>query len=245
MTPVDVNVFTGGAPYREVPHPEPAVLARVLAREGVGAAWVADLPSAFGADPHARSELLFESLAPHADVLRPVITVDPARAGWEDALARGATRGAVAVRGYARGDALRALAARSGAAGMPLLLAAHLEPAAEAHFAGAGAATVRDALGASAEVRVVVTGAARALIEETEAAVEPAMRARLWWEISRIAGPPADDLAVLVRAMGASRFVYGSGWPLRLTQVPRANLELLPSDLAGSALAAAPFIARP
>jgi hypothetical protein len=50
-------------------------------------------------------------------------------------------------------------------------------------------------------------------------------------------GPPGDDLAHLLRTVGPDRFVYGSGWPLRLAQTPRANLALLPDDLAGAALA--------
>jgi hypothetical protein len=36
--------------------------------------------------------------------------------------------------------------------------------------------------------------------------------------------------------MGATRFVYGTAWPLRLAQTPRANLALLPDDLSGSTL---------
>jgi hypothetical protein len=37
--------------------------------------------------------------------------------------------------------------------------------------------------------------------------------------------------------MGAERFLYGTMWPLRLTQVARANLALLPSELTGLPLA--------
>jgi hypothetical protein len=33
--------------------------------------------------------------------------------------------------------------------------------------------------------------------------------------------------------------VYGTHWPMRLTQNPRANLDLLPDDLGGSLLASA------
>jgi predicted TIM-barrel fold metal-dependent hydrolase len=50
-------------------------------------------------------------------------------------------------------------------------------------------------------------------------------------------GPPGEDLAHLLRTVGRDRFVYGSAWPLRLTQTPRANLALLPDDLIGVELA--------
>jgi len=239
----DAHAFIGGVPYRDVPHPEPQILARVLAREGVDAAWVADLPSAFG-DAHARNDALLDGLAPHAAVLRAVITVDPAREDWEEALARGAGRGAVAVRTYAGSAALEAVAARCAARGLPLVLAAHLEPAAAALVRSADAADV--AAAARAGARVVVTGGDRAFVERALAALDAlavreardgAARERVWFDIARIAGPSADDLAALLRAAGPARFVYGSGWPLRLTQVPKANLELLPAELAGARLA--------
>jgi len=39
-----------------------------------------------------------------------------------------------------------------------------------------------------------------------------------------------------VRTIGAERFVYGTHWPLRLTQNPRANLDLLPEPLRAPAI---------
>jgi predicted TIM-barrel fold metal-dependent hydrolase len=57
------------------------------------------------------------------------------------------------------------------------------------------------------------------------------------WDISWIWGPPEDHLAKLFRAIGSDRFVFGTQWPLRLTQNPRANLDLLPPDLAKAPLA--------
>ena len=72
----------------------------------------------------------------------------------------------------------------------------------------------------------------------------PDERARLWWDISWIWGPPDDHLAHLFRTIGAERFVYGSQWPMRLTQTPRANLDLLPDDLREARLADAEEIVR-
>ena len=37
---VDVNAFVGAYPFRDVPHPDPDVLVRVLDREEIGEAWV-------------------------------------------------------------------------------------------------------------------------------------------------------------------------------------------------------------
>ncbi len=49
-------------------------------------------------------------------------------------------------------------------------------------------------------------------------------------------GPPEDHFAHLLRSVGAERFVYGTHWPLRLVQNPRANLDLLPEDLRLTAI---------
>ena len=35
----------------------------------------------------------------------------------------------------------------------------------------------------------------------------------------------------LCRTIGSHRFVFGTGWPLRLAENPAANLALLPDDL--------------
>jgi predicted TIM-barrel fold metal-dependent hydrolase len=66
----------------------------------------------------------------------------------------------------------------------------------------------------------------------------------VWWDISWLWGPPEDDLAHLLRTCGPERFVFGSAWPLRLAQTPRANLALLPDDVLGAALASADAIAK-
>ena len=47
----DVSTFIGPYPFRYLPHPDPEVLVRVLAREGIADAWVGHLPSAFYRDP--------------------------------------------------------------------------------------------------------------------------------------------------------------------------------------------------
>ena len=81
--------------------------------------------------------------------------------------------------------------------------------------------------------------AGRATIEEVHWALTPDEQSRMWWDISWIWGPPEDDLAHLLRTLGGARLLYGTGWPLRLTQTPRANLALLPDDLATVSLASA------
>jgi predicted TIM-barrel fold metal-dependent hydrolase len=248
MNRVDVDTFVGGHPHRPVPHPEAEVLARVLAREGVAAAWVGHLPSAFADDPTPGNDALLEELTPYREQLFPTPVVRPDRVAWERSFARELARGAVAVRAYppqwrlTGHDAhMRALAATCAEARVPLLLTTRLEDPARRDWHGAApdldAESILAALRASPRTRVIVTAAGRPLIERTLARCTSTESQRLWWDIARIAGPPRDDLAHLFATIGPSRFLYGSQWPLRLTQTPKSNLALLPDEYREAPLA--------
>jgi hypothetical protein len=105
------------------------------------------------------------------------------------------------------------------------------------------AAHVRALARADASVRLVVTGAGREMLEETHWGLTPAEQGRVHWDFAWIWGPPEDHLAHLFRTVGAERFVYGTHWPLRLTQNPRANLELLPAELRDASITDASTLA--
>ena len=251
---VDVHTFIGGYPFRHVPHPDPEVLVRVLAREGVGAAWVGHLPSAFHRDPAHGNAALYAALAPHASVLRPVPCIRPDWPGWERELARAVEAGAPAVRaypahwGFPPGSApLRELGDACAAADLALLLTVRFEDLRQrSRLDVAGdlpAATVRE-LARTTRAPLLVTAASREFVEEVHWGLTLAEQRRVWWDIAWIWGPPEDHLAHLLRTVGAERFVFGTGWPLRLTQAPAANLALLPDDLRPATLADARDLVR-
>jgi hypothetical protein len=244
---IDASAFIGPYPFRYVPHPDPDVLVRVLEREGLDGAWVGHLPSAFHRDPTPGNAALYTALAPHAGVLHPVPVVFPEWPKWEETLAEAVSRGAPAVRAYPpqwgmgpHDERILALARACGEAGIVLLLTVRFEDLRQRHWMDSagdlGGPSIRAIVRASERVHVVVTSAGRELIEEVHWGLTPAEQARVFWDIAWIWGPPEDHLAKLFRTVGAERFVYGTQWPLRLVQNPRANLDLLPDDLA-----AAPF----
>lgn len=245
---VDVHTFIGPYPWRHLPHPDPDALVRVLDREGVETAWVGHLPSAFYRDPAHGNSALYQALAPWRDRLRPAPAVRPDWPGWPRALARAVEEGAVAVRAWPvhwglgpGSSALDELAAACASHRLPLVLTVRFEDSRQRHpldVAGdLTAAHIRALARSRHDVRLVVTAAGRSLIEEVHWGLSPAERVWVWWDISWIWGPPEDDLAHLLRTVGADRFLYGSGWPLRLAQGPRANLALLPPDVSGTDLA--------
>jgi predicted TIM-barrel fold metal-dependent hydrolase len=248
MIPLDVHTYIGPYPFRHVPHPDPDVLVRVLAREGIASAWVGHLPSAFYRDPTHGNAALFAALEAHAPTLRPAPVVRPDWPGWERTLRELVERGAAAVRAYPpqwgmgpHDPSMRRLAEACGEAGVPLVLTVRFEDVRQRHWMDAAGdltgAAIRALARASAGLRLVVLAAGRELVEEVHWGLTPDERARVWWDVSWVWGPPEQHLAHLLRTIGHERFVYGTGWPLRLTQTAAASLALLPDEPRGLPLA--------
>ncbi len=239
---VDVNAYVGDYPFRAVPHPDPEALVRVMEREEIGEAWVASLPAVWHRDPTRANDELVRLLAPHKKRLRPIPAIRPDWPGWRETLKRQRASAAPAIRAYpvhwglGAGDPhLNELAAECAEHGMPLLLTMRFEDLRQRHpmdVAGdLPAATVRELARADTGARIVVTAAGREMIEEVHWGLTPNEQSLVWWDISWIWGPPEDHLAHLFATIGSDRFVFGTGWPLRLAQTPRANLALLPDEL--------------
>jgi hypothetical protein len=242
IPPVDVNTFIGEYPFRGIPHPEPDALVRVLDREEISEAWVGSLPGVWQRDPSHANEQLVRHLAPHAGRLRPAPIVRPDWPGWSETVVWCRNQNAPAVRAYPAhwglgpGDPrLVELAAACAELSLALILTVRFEDQRQRHALDVApdlsAALVRELARARTGAHIVVTAASRDLIEEVHWGLTPNERNLVWWDISWIWGPPEDHLAHLFVSIGGGRFVYGSAWPLRLAQTPRANLALLPDEL--------------
>lgn len=245
---IDVNALIGPYPFRFLPHPDPDVLVRVLDREELEAAWVGHLPSAFYRDPAAGNAQLYTALAAFAPRLRPVPTIRPDWPDWQRTLTVAHDAGAPAVRVYPPhwqiGPAdprLAELAIACGESHLAVILTVRFEDLRQRSALDVAgdlqAAAVRALARAGKNVRIIVTAAGREFIEEVHWGLTPDEQRRVYWDFSWVWGPPEDHLAKLFRSIGSERFVYGTQWPLRLTQNPRANLDLLPPDLAAFRLA--------
>jgi len=250
---IDVAAYVGSYPFRHLPHPDPDVLVRVLEREGLAGAWVGYLPSVWQRDPAPGNTALFAALEPYT-TLRPAPIVRPDWPRWEHTLEEALDRGAAAIRAYPMhwgmgpsDPSMRELALACGAVGVPLLLTTRFEDLRQRSpldvASDLTAAHVRALARADASVRLVVTGAGREMLEETHWGLTPAEQGRVHWDFAWIWGPPEDHLAHLFRTVGAERFVYGTHWPLRLTQNPRANLDLLPAELRDASITDASTLA--
>ena len=89
------------------------------------------------------------------------------------------------------------------------------------------AAAVRMLLRSHPGVRLLVTHADRAFVEEVHFGSTRVEAARIWWDISWLWGPPEDHLATVLATVGLERFVLGTGQPLRLVETSLAKLDLL------------------
>ncbi len=250
---IDAAAYIGPYPFRELPHPDPDVLVRVLEREGLSGAWVGWLPSPWQRDPGPGNASLFKAIKSFP-ALRAAPTIRPGWPGWELALASAVDDGAAAIRTYPmhcglgpHDAALRELAHACAEHGIPLVLTVRFEDLRQrSHLDAAGdlsAAHVRAMARSHASLKLVVLGAGREMIEETHWGLTPAEQERVYWDFAWVWGPPEDHFAHLVRTMGAARFVYGTHWPLRLTQNSRANLDLLPPELGAVGITDASVLA--
>jgi predicted TIM-barrel fold metal-dependent hydrolase len=234
---IDVNAFVGSYPFRRVPGTSPESLLRAMDRVKIERAWVTHLPGIFWRDPAAGNPWLHETTEKH-DRLEPVPAVHPGLEGWKDVLAEAKAAGVPAVRCDPTyygldpsGSQMLALAQACGAIGMPLMLAVRLEDARQRHPNDRAAElppwAVRSLLRSQSDLHLIVTHADRPFIEEVHFGSTPEESARIWWDISWIWGPPEDHLETLLGTIGAERFLFGSGQPLRLPETSIAKLDLL------------------
>lgn len=254
----DVSAFLGAYPWRKVPGTSAAAILAAMERTAIDAAWVSHLPSFFWRDPMEGNAWLYDT-ASRSDRLAAVPAIHPGFPGWEQELDGAAQAGVPAVRADptwygidARGAEMARLAKACASLGMPLMLAVRLEDGRQRHpndrVDELPPWAVRSLIRSDPSLRLVVTHAERTFIEEVHFGSTPAEAARIWWDITWVWGPPEDHLATLIDTMGAARFVFGTGQPLRIPENPVAKLDLLdlpPDDRAAIESGNAELLRRP
>jgi predicted TIM-barrel fold metal-dependent hydrolase len=237
QTLTDHNALIGGYPFRALPDPSPARLVAEMDRLGIGAAWTGHLPSLWYRDAAAGNDELFAALAPWRPRLLPVPAVNPVFPGWEREIERAHGERCPAVRTYpshfgftTAGAAMGELTAACAEAGLVLVLTMRLEDGRQRSrldvVADLIGADVRNTVRSHDAVRLLVTNADRAIVEEVHWGSTPAESSRIRWDISWIWAAPEDHLQHLYRTVGRERFVFGTHFPLRLHENALARLEL-------------------
>ena len=234
---VDVNTFVGSYPFRRVTGSTLGHLAKSMTRLGIDQAWVSHLPSVFWRDPMEGNDSLLQATSDMA-AMAPVPAIHPGLPGWETELVRLARLPVPAVRCDASfygldpaGEEMLTLVRACAGHDIPLLAAARLEDGRQRHphdrAPELAAAAVRSWLRVDAGLRLIVTHADKAFIEEVHFGSTPSEASRVWWDVSWVWGPPEDHLQQLLGTVGLDRFVFGTGQPLRLPDAAFAKLDLL------------------
>ncbi len=243
---IDVNASLGSYPWRRVPGTSAEALSTSMDRTGIDEAWVFHLPGLTWRDPMEGNAWLLDACRQNAR-FAPVPAVHAGLPGWADHLKQLASDGVQAVRadptcyGLApAGTEMRALVRECARLDVVLMLAVRFEDGRQRHpLDHAGelpAAAVRSLIREDDSARLVVTHADRSYIEEVHFGSTPDQSRRIWWDISWIWGPPEDHLEILLETVGATRFLFGTGQPLRLPETPIARLDLLDIAMADRAL---------
>jgi hypothetical protein len=124
---------------------------------------------------------------------------------------------------------MAALAGACAAADLDLVLTMRFEDSRQKSRLDVAAdllgADVRATVRAHKSVRVLVTNADRAIVEEIHWGSTPEEAARIRYDISWIWGEPEDHLAHLHRTVGRERFVLGTNFPFRLPENAVHKLE--------------------
>jgi uncharacterized protein len=234
---VDVNAFLGRYAYRHTPNGSPQALIQAMDRTGVDQAWISNLSAVFWRDPTEGNAVQYQTAAREVR-FRPVPAVHPGLPNWEAELQEAVEQRAPCIRSdpafyglNPAGPEMRALAARCGELGVPLLLAVRLEDGRQRHPNDRAEElepwAVRALVRSDERVRLLVTHADREFVEQVHFGSTPAESSRILWDICWIWGPPEDHLALLLRTIGLARFTFGTGMPLRLPENSVAKLDLL------------------
>ena len=242
---IDFNALIGPYPFRHLPHPDPDVLgARARARGARAARGSGICRRRSIAIPSPGNAALFAALAPHADrAASPCPAFGPTGRSWERALRDRRRRGAPAIRAYPLHWGMgphdpRCARSRSpaGERGIALVLTVRFEDLRQRHSLDRRRRPQRGARFARSRARRPRTrsssrAAGREMIEEVHWGLTPdEQRARVLGHLVDL-GSAGGSSGEAVSHDRSPRFVYGTHWPLRLTQTPRANLDLLPDDL--------------
>lgn len=237
---IDVNVWLGKWPFRELPMMRDAsMLAAMLAAAGVTEAWAAPFEGLFERDLAVVNQRLADACAAEGARLRPVGIVNPALPHWEDDLRRCAEEHAMRIvrvapnyHGFSLDDPrLTSLLEKAGAMNVAVQIVAQMEDQRTQHpavqVAPVDLGPLPGILNGVPEARVMVLNANAKM-------VTTALRdcQTLWLDIAMIEA--VGGVANLLEQWPNEKVCFGSFSPLFYWE--SASLKLRESDLNGPGL---------
>ena len=245
----DANAWLGVWPFRALRDNTPEALVARLDRAGIACAAVSQIEAIFHRNAQPANERLAESIAPFAERLCPVATLNPTYPGWEDDLrACHEELGMKGVRlfpqyhGYeVDGDLARRAVEACTERGLSVAIPHRMEDTREHHRIDPGKAVDLDRIAALVarvpEARIIVPNGRMhvhsALWRNEE------LRERRWYvdlsltEVHYVLHRDVDrrkELAYLIEQGGADHILFGSHQPISYTGPALVKLAILPVD---------------
>lgn len=243
---VDVNCWLGHWPFRHLRDRTASQLLGRLDYLGITHALVSSIDSILYRNVQPANEALAEALAPYADRLFPVATINPTYAAWEDDLEQAAAqlraRGIRLVpqyHGYSLDspEALRA-ARECAARGLPVLVAHRIEDPRQRHHLDPGQTVALDQaaalLRAVPDMTLIITNA-RGLFHSDFVRC-PELRGKSWYidlslaEVDyQLHRHPADrrNLGRALHYVGSEHLIFGTHLPFSYGASALVKLETM------------------
>jgi uncharacterized protein len=247
----DANAHLGQWPFRKLPSTGVDALLSRMDALGIGRAAVASSHAVLYRNVHEANRELAAWMEGRRDRLVPVVTLDPLYPGAGDDLAWCTERlGARALRllprwhGFDLSDpGALDLARLAAARGMTIVVPGRLEDSRQRHRL---APQTDVSLGEVLAFAAAVPGV-RILATELSMVLDDAVLARvravsnLSFEMSRMPGGADRTFARLVEALGADRFLFGTGMPFKVPEPALLKLGTVRDAAAAAAIAAGNF----
>jgi uncharacterized protein len=221
-----------------VPDNTPDALLRLMDKHGIERACVSSLHAVFYGDPHCGNDELAKWVKTHRDRLIPCATLNPTYPGWQRDLAQCCDewnmRGVRLFPSHHRFSLTSSqsieLVHAASERGLHIAIPIRLEDRRQQHWMDATDEVrlndIADLARACPEASLLVLEAIG--IESSVFVTDPTLaKARVSFEISRMATVLQKSIPQLLDRLGADRLVFGSGMPLKIPGAAVLKLELL------------------
>jgi predicted TIM-barrel fold metal-dependent hydrolase len=236
---IDANAYLGIWAFRKLPVTKAKELLSLMDKTGIDKAVVSSINSVLYRNCEAGNAELLDEVKLSSKRLIPLVTINPAYAGWQKDFENAVKNKSVAgIRAYpnyhnypAEGSAMKELTQRCAKAGLLLFLSVQFEDWRQRHFldrvTNISGEQVRFLIQETPKLKTVVTNAEGSLIQEIIFGLTKDEAERVYFDNTFIWGPPTNELQRLVNSIGHKHFVFGSHMPFRIPQASLKRIESL------------------
>jgi predicted TIM-barrel fold metal-dependent hydrolase len=229
---MDFNAYIGQWPFRRLPVRNAAEVVGLMDGAGVDVAAVSSLNSVLYADPQEGNLELLDEVKNYGGRFVPLAVLNPRYPGWGYDLEECVNSGFRGIRlypqyhNYQLGDEdCMQLATKAVELNLSVSIPVRLRDGRGRHWMDSardiGAAEVERLAAKSPNLRIV-------LLESRDVASTPLVKyGNISFETSRMSSIIGGEIENLIRSVGASRLVFGSGMPLKYVSPALLKIKLL------------------